>query len=62
MLSQDITLNRAAEIVDLADIVSRALVELRDSTTDEEWDKLMDNQKLESLLDACTDLEASCTG
>ena len=54
MLSDTITLSDADEVIDLAESVVLALREFRDSTSDEAWDKLFDNEKLGALLDACT--------
>ena len=53
-------MNDADEVIDLAESVVLALREFRDATDDEAWDKLFDNEKLDSLLDTVTDLEYCC--
>ena len=59
MYSDDCTLGKAAEIVDLAAIVVDHLKKLRDETTDDEWDRIIDNQHVDELITACMDLEGS---
>ena len=62
MLSEEITLPQAAEIVDLAAISVKYLKELRDGTTDEEWDKIIDNPLVDQLITSLFDLEDSVDG
>ena len=59
MHSDECTLSKAAEIVDLASIVVDHLKKLRDGTTDDEWDQIIDNQLVDELITACMDLEGS---
>ena len=59
MYSEDCTLSKAAEIVDLAVISVRLLQKLRDETTDEEWEKIIANDKVDELITSLFDLEDS---
>ena len=59
LFSDDITLPKAAEIVDLAAISVRLLKKLRDETTDDEWEKVIDNPLVDELIDSLIDLECS---
>ena len=59
MCSDTCTLSKAAEIVDLAVIVVDHLKKLRDGTTEEEWDRIIDNQLVDELITTCMDLEGS---
>ena len=59
MLSEEITLPKAAEIVDLAAISVGLLKKLRDETTDEEWERIIENTKVDELITSLFDLEDS---
>ncbi len=47
-----------AELVDSANDVTAALQALRDGTTDEEWEAIIDNPLVDALISACMDVEA----
>ena len=53
-------MENASEVIDLAESVVLALKTFRDATSDGQWDKLFDNEKLGFLLDTVTDLEYCC--
>ena len=57
MFSDDTTLRQAAEIVDLAAISVSLLKKLRDETTDDEWEKVIENSKVDELITSLFDLE-----
>ena len=59
MYSDECTLSKAAEIVDLAVIVVDHLKKLRDGTTDDEWEKVIDNTLVDELITVLFDLESS---
>ena len=59
MFSDEVTLSKATEIVDLAAISVRLLKELRDETTDEDWEKIIENDKVDELITSLFDLEDS---
>ena len=50
---------KAAEIVDLASIAVGCLKQLRDNSTDDQWDVFCDNEHLDELLCSIMDLESS---
>ena len=58
-LFHDLTdsLEQVSATVENAKTVVLHLQYLRANTSDDDWDKLMENEKLEALIDACTDLE-----
>ena len=47
-----------SELVDSAKDVTAALQALRDGTTDEEWEAIIDNPLVDALISACMDVEA----
>lgn len=47
-----------AELVDSANEVTAALQALRDGTTDEEWEAIIDNPLVDALISACMEVEA----
>jgi hypothetical protein len=46
-----------SELVDSAIEVTAALQALRDGTTDEEWEAIIDNPLVDALIAACGDVE-----
>ena len=46
-----------SELVDSAIEVTAALQALRDGTTDEEWEAIIDNPLVDALISACGDVE-----
>ena len=59
MFSEDITLPKAAEIVDLAAISVRLLKDLRDGMTDDEWEQVIEDSRVDELITSLFDLEDS---
>ena len=59
MFSDECSLSKAAEIVDLAVISVGLLKKLRDNVTDEQWDSIIDNQDMDELITSLMDLEFS---
>lgn len=59
MYSESCTLPKAAEIVDLAVISVDLLKRLRDETTDDEWEKIIDHPLVDELITSLVDLESS---
>ena len=46
-----------SELVDSAIEVTAALQALRDGTTDEEWEAIIDNPLVDALISACGEVE-----
>ncbi len=59
MYSDTCSLSKAAEIADLAAITAGLLKQLRDNTTDDQWDSFCENEYLDELLTSIMDLEHS---
>lgn len=59
MYSESCSLSKAGEIVDLAVISVDLLKKLRDETTDDEWDKIIDHPLVDELITSLMDLESS---
>ena len=50
-------LAQTANVISAAESVTAALQALRVGTTEDQWDQLCDNELLDALIAACTDLE-----
>jgi hypothetical protein len=50
-------LDTISELVGSAIEVTAALQALRDGTTDEEWEAIIDNPLVDALISACMDVE-----
>ena len=59
MYSETCTMSKAAEIVDLAAISVGLLKKLRDETTDDQWEQVIDNPLVDELITSLFDLEDS---
>ena len=46
-----------ADLIASAEAVAQALQEMRDCTTDDEWDQIISNPLVDILVSACMDLE-----
>lgn len=57
MVSDNTSLSQAAEIVDLAAISVSLLKKLRDEITDDEWEQVIENSKVDELITSLFDLE-----
>jgi hypothetical protein len=53
-----IGLEAFAQMIDSIESVAEALENLRQGTTDEQWDELCSNPLVDALLSACMDVEA----
>jgi hypothetical protein len=56
-MKSTIALDTISELVGSAVAVTAALQKLRDGTTDEEWEAIIDNPLVDALISACGDVE-----
>ena len=55
--TDNITLNDAHKIIEFAATSVELLKQLRDATTDDEWEQIIDNSQVDELITSLFDLE-----
>ena len=50
-------LEAIADLIDSAEAVKKALEDMRERTTDDEWEQICSNPLVDALVSACMDLE-----
>ena len=51
------SLEQLVQLTDTAQEVTKALVNLREELTEEQWETLIDNPAVDALISSCMDLE-----